>query len=230
MGEHDHHRQRVYRRFMEEGLENFEEHNAMEFLLFLAKARGDTNLLAHRLIDHFGSLANVLDASPEEMQQMAGVGYSTAVTLHFIPQMCAYYLENKLKKNITLCGAEEMAEYFRPKFFGKTQEIFYMAALDDRLRVLRCFEISRGISNATAVSIARMVSFATQCHATGVVMAHNHPRGLPLPSSSDIACTSEAYKALQTVEITLHDHIIFGDNEYMSFAQSGYLENIRNNY
>ena len=65
MGVHDDHRRRVYERFLREGLAGFEEHNAMEFLLFLARPRGDTNPLAHALIDRFGSLSAVLDAPIE---------------------------------------------------------------------------------------------------------------------------------------------------------------------
>ena len=92
MGVHDDHRRRVYERFLREGLAGFEEHNAMEFLLFLARPRGDTNPLAHALIDRFGSLSAVLDAPIEELERVPGVGHSSAVVLKFIPQMCAYYL------------------------------------------------------------------------------------------------------------------------------------------
>ena len=90
MGVHDDHRRRVYERFLREGLAGFEEHNAMEFLLFLARPRGDTNPLAHALIDRFGSLSAVLDAPIEELERVPGVGHSSAVVLKFIPQMCAY--------------------------------------------------------------------------------------------------------------------------------------------
>ena len=87
MGVHDDHRRRVYERFLREGLAGFEEHNAMEFLLFLARPRGDTNPLAHALIDRFGSLSAVLDAPIEELERVPGVGHSSAVVLKFIPQM-----------------------------------------------------------------------------------------------------------------------------------------------
>lgn len=102
MGVHDDHRRRVYERFLREGLAGFEEHNAMEFLLFLARPRGDTNPLAHALIDRFGSLSAVLDAPIEELERVPGVGHSSAVVLKFIPQMCAYYLENKTSHKVPL--------------------------------------------------------------------------------------------------------------------------------
>ena len=127
MGVHDDHRRRVYERFLREGLAGFEEHNAMEFLLFLARPRGDTNPLAHALIDRFGSLSAVLDAPIEELERVPGVGHSSAVVLKFIPQMCAYYLENKTSHKVPLTSVEEASAFFMPKFFARTQEAFYMA-------------------------------------------------------------------------------------------------------
>lgn len=227
MGAHDEHRKRIYARFMREGLAGFEEHNALEFLLFLAKARGDTNLLAHALIDHFGSVSAVLDASVEELLEQDGVGEVTAVCLKFVPEMCAYYLENKVGKTKQLASVEVVSTFFMPKFFGKITELCYIAALDDRRNLLRCIFISEGLSNATSVSIAKIVAESTRCGATGVILAHNHPRGITLPSSNDIARTREVYRALQLVHIDLLDHFIFTDNEYLSFSQTHYMKTVR---
>ena len=190
MGVHDDHRRRVYERFLREGLAGFEEHNAMEFLLFLARPRGDTNPLAHALIDRFGSLSAVLDAPIEELERVPGVGHSSAVVLKFIPQMCAYYLENKTSHKVPLTSVEEASAFFMPKFFARTQEAFYMAAVDDRRVLLRCVLIS-------------------------------------LPSSSDMAVTREIYRALRLVNIQLLEHLIFADNEFLSFVQSNYMDSIR---
>ena len=225
---HDNHRQRVYERFLREGLDGFEEHNAMEFLLFLARARGDTNPLAHTLIDRFGSLSNVLDASIEELEEVPGVGHSSAVVLKFIPQMCRYYLKNKRSQKLTpLDSIKAVSEFFMPMFFGRMEEAFYMAAVDDRRMLLRCLLISQGTANATSVRVTKIVSEALKCGATGVVLAHNHPRGLTLPSGEDMSVTQEVYQALRLVNIQLLDHLIFNENEYISFAQTNYLENIR---
>lgn len=227
MGVHDDHRKRVYDRFLREGLAGFEEHNALEFLLFLARVRGDTNPLAHELIDRFGSLSAVLDAPVEELESVRGIGHTGAVVLKFIPQMCAYYLENKVSHKTPLDSVETVSSFFMPKFFARTQEAFFMAAVDDRRMLLRCVCISQGSANATAVSVSKIVSEALKCGATGVILAHNHPRGITLPSSSDLAVTREVYRALKLVNIQLLDHLIFNDNEYLSFAQGQYMDTIR---
>ena len=227
MSEHDNHRKRVYNRFLNEGLAGFEEHNALEFLLFLAKARGDTNLLAHSLINRFGGVAQTLDASIDELLEVPGIGESCAVVLKFIPQMCGYYLESKVSNQKQLDSVQAVSEFCMPKFFGKTQEVFYLVALDDRRRLLRCVQISQGIGNATSVSVAKIVTETTRCNATGVVLAHNHPRGITLPSSNDIVVTREVYKALKMVGVELIDHFIFVDSEYLSFANTNYMTTIK---
>lgn len=230
MGMHDNHRRRVYERFLREGLDGFEEHNALEFLLFLARPRIDTNELAHVLIEEFGSLSGVLDAPVQDLKEIEGVGDTTAVVLKFIPQMCAYYMKNKketAQKRKLLDSVQAVSEFFEPKFFGRTEEALYMAAVDDRRKLLRCVLISEGTANATSVRVAKIVSEALKCDATGVVLAHNHPRGLTLPSSDDMAVTQEVYHALRLVNIQLLDHLIFNESEYVSFAQTNYLENIR---
>lgn len=227
MGEHDRHRQRVYNRFLREGLMGFEEHNAMEFLLFLAHARGDTNSLAHRVIDTFGSLAAALDAPYEDLVQVPGIGPTSATVMKFIPQMCAYYLKSKQGASKPLNSPAAAAELFMPYFFAKTNEEFYVAALDDRCRLLRLERLSYGTANTTSVNTAQVAEFAVRWRATGIILAHNHPRGVPLPSANDIAVTQALMASLGTMHVTLVDHLIFSDDDYLSFTDSKYMNSVK---
>lgn len=220
MGIHDDHRQRVYNRFLKEGLANFEEHNAMEFLLFLAYKRGDTNELAHRLIDKYGSLARVLDASVDDLAKVPGIGKTSATILKFIPEMCAYYLENKNKGTVLLDSVDLAAEFFLPKFFGQTKEVFYIATVNDRRNLLNCTLISEGISNATDINLAKILSEALYTGTTGVLLAHNHPDGGPFPSSNDIILTQKVKSLLAAMNIKLLDHLIFANDDYTSLAST----------
>ncbi len=223
MGEHDHHRQRVFNRVLNEGLQGFEEHNALELLLFFAYRRGDTNELAHRLIREFGSFSRVLDASVEDLQRVPGVGPTCAVVIKSIPQLCAYYLNNKVNDRVPLNCVEAAADFFRPQFFGKTVEEFRIAVVDDRRALLRSCFLSEGTANAASVNISRILSEAFKCGGTGVLLAHNHPRGVALPSNQDILMTQEVQKALHMVQIELIDHLIFTEDDYYSFNASGIL-------
>ncbi|NLW78431.1 MAG: DNA repair protein RadC [Ruminococcaceae bacterium] len=227
MGVHDGHRDRLRDRFLKYGLSSFEEHNALELLLFYAIPRSDTNELAHRLIDQFGSFSAVMDAPLEELMQVKGMGYKSAVLIKTVPEMGAYYLDNKTRPGIILDSTEAAGKFFIPKFVGKVREEVYLAALDDKRKVLRCVRLSEeGIVNAVRITIKRIVTEAVNANATSVVMAHNHPGGVALPSISDKQITYQAYQALHYISVQLIDHIIVADDDFVSMADSGYIDMI----
>ena len=95
MGVHEGHRERLRRRFIEHGLENFDDVNVLELLLFYVRPRQDTNETAHRLIDYFGSIDRVFDARIDDLERVEGVGRETAVFLRLIPQVSRRYMERK---------------------------------------------------------------------------------------------------------------------------------------
>lgn len=224
MGVHDGHRERLRARFLKQGLSGFEEHTALELLLFYARPRCDTNEIAHALIKQFGSFAGVLDAPVEELAKVKGMGEGGAVLLKMIPELGAYYLNSRAQPGDILNSTDKAGAYFIPRFFGKQSEEFHVAALDDKRKVLRCVCISEaGIVNAVTVSVRRIVAEAVAANATGVILAHNHPGGVALPSSNDHAVTQQAQQALQLINVQLVDHIIVADGDFVSMADSGYL-------
>lgn len=99
--------------------------------------------------------------------------------------------------------------------------------MDDRRTLLRFERLSYGTANTTSVSAAQVVEFAVRWRATGVILAHNHPRGVPLPSNSDLAVTKNLLQALSVVNIELVDHFIFCDADYLSFAGSNYMDSVK---
>lgn len=231
MSVHDGHRERMRTRFLKNGLAGFEEHNALELLLFYTRPRQDTNELAHALIHRFGSFAAVLDAPVEELTEVKGMGENSAVLLKLIPAMSAYYLESRTSPGAILNCTEIAGEYFLPKFFGKRNEEVYIAALDDKRKVLRCVCISEeGITNAVTISVKRIVAEAVGANATGIILAHNHPGGLALPSPNDKKVTAQAFRALHLINVQLVDHIIIADGDFVSLADSGYISSLQAEY
>ena len=81
---HENHRARMQERVARDGLESLAEHEALEYLLFLAIPRKDTNELAHRLIQHFGDFCKVMEAEPEELQRVEGIGPRSANLIHTV--------------------------------------------------------------------------------------------------------------------------------------------------
>lgn len=227
MGMHDGHRDRLRERFIKEGLDGFEEHTALELLLFYARPRCNTNEIAHALMKRFGGFAQVLDAPIEELMKVEGMGKQSAVLIKMVPELGAFYLKSKNASGKTILSTQEAGQLFLPIFFGKQTEMVYMVALDDKRKVLRCVCLSEsGIVNAVSISVKQIVTEAVNANATGVILAHNHPGGLALPSLSDKAVTHQAFQALRLINVTLLDHIIVADGDFVSMADSGYMETL----
>ncbi|MGN1027750.1 MAG: RadC family protein [Faecousia sp.] len=219
---HDGHRERMKKRFLEEGLDGFTQIQALELLLFYCIPQKDTNPLAHALLDRFGSLSQVLEAPVEELRKVPGVGAHTAIFLHLITEAGRFYLVNRSSQESILPSLESCAEYMLPFFFGRKVETVYLLCLDAKCKVLCCKEIGEGSVNAAGISVRRVVETALNAGATTVVLAHNHPSGLALPSAEDIQTTRRVALALSAVEIHLADHIVVADGDYVSMVQSGH--------
>ena len=221
MSIHDGHRQRLKQRFLEEGLDHFSQVQVLELLLFYAIARKDTNPIAHALLDRFGSLAQVLEAPVEELCKVPGVGDSAATLIHLAKDLGRYYQVSRSSEISILPTLDDCAQYLMPYFYGRTLETVYLLCLDAKCKVLCCREIGEGSVNSAGISVRKVVETALGANASSVVLAHNHPSGLAIPSNEDIHTTRRIAGALRSVEIQMVDHIIVGDADYISFAQSG---------
>lgn len=222
MGLHDGHRQRLIQRFLEEDLDNFEPHNVLELLLFYAIPRKDTNELAHVLMDTFGSLKGVFDAPYEELIKVAGIGPNTAALLKLVPSLTRTYYSSDAR-SIILDTSEKSGEYFLPYYIGQTEEVVRLACLDAGGKVISNQILHRGSANAAEVNLRKIVNIALRNNAMGVILAHNHPGGLPLPSEEDVATTKSIREALMPMGILLMDHIIVAGQDYVSMARSGII-------
>ena len=218
---HDGHRMRLKQRFWNEGLDHFSDHQVLELLLFYAISRGDVNGIAHDLIATFGSLNQVLDASVEDLKKVKGIGDHAATLLSLVTHLCRYYQVDSAQRSSVLSSLDACAAYLIPRFFGRSRETVFALCLDAKCKVLGCKEVGEGSVNAASISIREVVQTALSCNATSVVLAHNHPSGVALPSQEDIATTRRLYAALNAVEVHLVDHIVVADGDYVSMVQSG---------
>lgn len=222
MSIHDGHRQRLKERFRREGLDNFDELHVLELLLFYCIPRKDTNPLAHKLLDHFGSLAAVLEASPEELEKIEGVSQVTSTFLSLITQVGRYYQVQRADPGEILRNTEQCGNYLVPYFFGRETETVFLLCLDAKCKVICCKKVGEGNVNSANIPIRRVVEMALNANATTVVLAHNHPSGLAIPSADDIQTTHRVAAALETVEIVLADHIVVSRDDFVSLVQSQY--------
>ena len=224
MSLHDGHRGRLRQRFLAEGLDHFSDVQVLELLLFYAIARQDTNPIAHRLLEHFGSLSQVLEAPVEELCKVEGVGENTAVYLRLVTQVGRYYLKDRASKVKVLPTLESCAQYLQPYFFGQNVETVYLLCLDAKCKLLCCKKIAQGDVNSTDLSIRKIVETALNANASSVLLAHNHPGGMAIPSYEDIHTTQNVAAALRAVDVNFVDHLVICDDDYVSLMQSGYLK------
>ena len=224
VGLHDGHRDRLRRRFNDHGLENFSDHEVLELLLTFVIPRRDVNPLAHQLIQRFGGLEEVLCAPMEELQDVPGMGERSATLLRLIyPAYKAARLSAARREHI-LNSTEKVGTYFLSLFAGVQEERVYQLCLDIKGRLLSSRLLGAGTVNEVTFSTRQIVENALRTKASLVVLGHNHPSGVALPSPADITATRLADEALRTVGIRLMDHIVVADEDFVSMVESGVLD------
>lgn len=220
---HEGHRLRLKQRFLEEGLDNFEQHQILELLLFFVIPRKDTNPLAHELLNRFGSLSSVLEAPPSELEKVPGVGASTALLLSLIPHLTRAYLKDKGGDKPQLNSSSKAGEYLKVLFYGRPYEVFYVLCLDAQNRLNYPALVHEGTIDSAPVYPRLIVETTLRHKASSIILAHNHPGGTLQPSSADIDATRRIVAACEAISVRVVDHIIVAGDNYFSFADKGML-------
>ncbi len=219
---HEGHRERLRRRVMNESLDYFEPHEVLELLLYYVVRQGDTNALAHNLINKFGSFAKVLDANRAKLEEVDGVGENISFFLNVIPQICRRYMLSRSKDRLkfSVISSDHAHEILAPYFIGRTVEMLYLLCLNGLGEPIDCVYISEGSVNATSINIRKIVQVVIETNATAVVLCHNHPDGIARPSQQDILLTKNLAAILEAMNVVLLDHLIVVDGDFISFHDS----------
>jgi len=220
---HEDHRERMRRRVERYGLESMEEHEVLEYLLYFAIPRRDTNPIAHALMERYGSLAAVLSAPVEDLQKVSGIGESAAILLKLAAQLYRRARLSETAQETVLSSSERVGAYLLERFAGEQKELVYQLCLDRKGKLLVCKRLGDGDATSALLDIRKIMENAILSAASGVILAHNHPSGIALPSADDFAATDNVKQALTTIGVELIDHIIVADNDFVSMADSGYL-------
>lgn len=218
---HKGHRARLKSEFLTRGLAGMPDHKALELLLCYAIPQGDVNPLAHRLMDTFGSLSGVFNATPEQLMAVKGVGEHAACLIKLIPALGGRYQADRSQLGDILDTTESLGEYLAPEFFGQRNEVTVVLCLDAKCKVLQCQQLAEGSSDSTPLGLRKMMEVALACNASQVVLAHNHISNIATPSQEDILATKMAFDAFQQIDILLRDHLIFAFDDYVSLRDSG---------
>ena len=222
MGLHEGHRKRRKDMFLARGLDGMADHEVLELALFYAIPRRDTNDVAHRLINEFGSLDAVVNALPEELERVAEIGENAAVLLRLLGAV--HERLNKPEPPGRIVDSSEAAgQYFMDVLQNCRREVLYAMCTDKKGKVLDCRQLSIGSFSDIEVSIRCVLSYVLRVGGDILVLAHNHPSGIALPSKADQVVTRQLQSMLRNMGIRLMDHIIVADGDYVSMADSGIL-------
>ncbi len=222
---HAGHRQRLKEQCLQHGLENVPSHQVLELLLFYAMPYKDTNELAHRLIDHFGSFSAVLNADYQELLAVDGVGPNTACMLALMPEFFRRYQVESFGKLVQIGDRRQLGEYCQGLMIGRTQEVMYLIFLNTQRQVLRAVCASEGTIGSVSIDPRDVVEQALRHRARYVALSHNHPGGGMAPSAADVELTHQIIFALEAIRVSVLDHIIVAKDSYYSFADHGLIRN-----
>jgi len=221
---HEGHRDRMRLRFLQEGADGMATHEILEMLLYGTIPRGDTNEIAHHLLDDFGSITNLLEADPYEIAKTAGVGVKSAVFISLLHELIRRYEREKTDQKPSLTSLPRSVDYCKALLAYRPTECFYAVCLDSRRKIIHTSKISEGTINDAAVSPRMVVEKALRYKATGILLCHNHPGGNVTPSYADINMTNQLRKMLGPLGVEVIDHIIIGENQYFSFFENHMLK------
>ena len=226
MGPHDGHRQRLKTEFLARP-DSFPDHKLLELLFFYANPRSDTNPLAHELIDRFGSLAGVLDAPPEELCKVKGMGKHGAVLLKTVKELSGRYLTARTRVDDIARNSRDYYQLLRPYFFGARNEMVYVLCLDGKRQVLGVRKVAEGSIELAEVNTRRIAEEAIGLRAAQIYVAHNHVSNLAIPSQADWLTTDTLRGALRPIGIELIDHLVFVDGDMVSLKDSEHLKSLQ---
>ena len=220
---HAGHRERMRKRFIENGFDGFEEHQALEMFLFYAIPRKDTNELAHKLLERYFTIAGVCSAPVDELQRDFRMSETAATFLKMLPEMSRLYYES-LHSTSSEVDLENLGEWMKQKFIGRTAEAVVLLLVDAKGCMIYFDVVSKGSIALAEMPTRKIVELAIRHNSKTAFVAHNHPSGNILPSQSDLQVTRQLYDTLKGVGVNLVDPYIIGGSRYLSLRESGLMD------
>ena len=218
---HAGHRERQKTKFLEHGLDAFTDVEALELLLYYAIPRRDTNALAHALLDRFGSLRGVMDAEAAALQRVEGIGEGAAALVQLVTALHRRYVTSAPTRRVTIRSSEDAGSYLMPQFAHDRVERSLLLTLDVAGRVIRCRTLAEGGPGTVQLVPRELVELVLEDKAARVILAHNHISGVALPSAADVDVTRRIARMLRMIDVELMDHIIVGEDDFVSMRDSG---------
>ncbi|HEX7474883.1 MAG TPA: DNA repair protein RadC [Dehalococcoidales bacterium] len=218
------HRKRLREKVLKSGLAGFKDYEIVELLLSLGKPRTDVKPQAKEAIRRFKSLRGVLEAAPEELQKIKGIGPHSVFGLKFTQAVAREFLKEQSLASPAYNSSQAIFDYFYHTMRDLKKELIKIVFLNNQNQILDIQDLNQGTVDSSVVYPREVVEGAIKSHATSLVIVHNHPSGNPQPSESDRTLTRSMVIAAGALQIKILDHLIIGDNRFYSFAGSGLIQ------
>ena len=217
------HRARLRQRLIEGGPEALHDHELVEYLLGLAIPRRDTKPLAKKLIRDFGGFGRLLSADAAAIGRIGEVSEGAAAALKIAHAAALRLIKEEVKERPVLGSWQALLDYLHADMAHEAIERVRVLFLNSKNVLIRDEPMWEGSVDESAVHIREIMRRALDCHATAIIIVHNHPSGDPAPSQQDIRLTRDLAEAGRHLKITLHDHIIIGANGHSSLRGMGLI-------
>ena len=221
---HSGHRLRLKERVQKGGLDSLADHEVLELLLGYCIPYKDTNPIAHKLIDSFGSLGEVFGASERELTKIDGVSAHTAFFLSKFPQMVNRYNKSVRSSPKKILNLQDALDYFYANFTMGKFEDFYILCLDAKCNLIKAISLNSNNPTKIVFDIRDVANQLLSLGTVGIVLFHTHPGGDSRPTDKDIASTKKIVTLIQMLGITVYDHLIIGRDDYFSFKNGKMIE------
>jgi DNA repair protein RadC len=224
------HRKRLREKFIKSGIAGFHDYEIIELILSLGTPRRDCKQPAKEAIKRFKTLRGVLEAPPEELQKINGIGSHNSFGIRLVQEVAREFLKEKLMEKPVYTSADEVFDYLYHSMRDLKKEVFKVVYLNSQNQIIETEDLFHGTVNSSAVSPREVIESTLKYNAVSLIFAHNHPSGNPEPSKSDKDLTRDLIYAANTIQIKVLDHIIIGNNRYYSFAGRGLIEEYEMEY
>lgn len=223
--DHSGHRQRMLKRYLEHGIDSFDDEEILEIFLFTAYSRRNTNDISRHLIQRFGSLEGVLNADYRELLGEKDIGVTAAALISFMKDFARRYNKADII-GMKLASSDRVREFCFDLLKDSRVEEAHALFLDQSMNLIGETLISHGGPSSVDFDLRTIVTKAINTQCCNIILAHSHPNGVLLPSAADVAATRRVSNALQNIGIYLADHIIVSEEGSYSMRTAGMLPDL----
>lgn len=221
------HRQRLREKFMESGLDGFQDYEIVEMLLSLSTPRRDCKPMAKMALKKFKSLQGVLDAPVKDLCDIKGIGEKNVLGLKLVRAVATRYFRGGLSKIDLLNDPDALTNYLMTSIGWRERECFEIIFLDAKNCVIATETMFEGSITQSMVYIREIVKAVLRYNAVSIICAHNHPSGNTKPSMDDVLVTKKIVAAGNLMGFLVAEHLVVSSSDYFSFRDNGIFEYIK---